>query len=242
MVARRSTLDEVAYLREKLGSVAGCQIVRWSCLPRGFAYAVAVEDGGRLVGYGAIQTTEVEDTLIEFFTVEEDDQLAVARAILEFSKVPLIEAQSNLPFMEEVLNGMSEDHTPGPILFANGNSWRLSLPHAKYRPVTALDTIFEHKSEPVGDWCIEWENVVVAKGGFFTHYNPPYADLYMEVDAQFRQRGFGSLLVQGLRGVCESKALVPAACCRFDNSASARCLQKGGMVICGQLTTGRVRL
>lgn len=242
MVARRARLDEVAPLRDKLSSAAKCQIVRWSHLPRGFAYAVAVEVGQRIVGYGSISTVEAEDCLVEFFTTEESDTLAIARAILEFSNAPLIEAQSNLPFMSDILDGLTTDPTPGPLLFSDGNSLQLHDLLATFRPVDESDAIFEHKVEPVGDWCIEWENQVVATGGCFTHYNPPYADIYMEVHGSFRKRGFGSFLIQKLREVCKSQSLIPAARCNFDNVASAKCLQRGGMVLCGNLTTARVRL
>ena len=242
MVARRARLDEVAHLRDQLHAAARCQIVRWSYLPRGFAYAVAVEDGGRIVGYGAIHTTGAVDTLMEFFTIEGADKVAAARAILEFSNAPLIEAQSNLPFLEEILDKLAGDPTPGPILFANGDSTRLGVPSATFRAVAASDEIFVHQSEPTGDWCIELENEVVATGGFFTHYNPPYADLYMEVMTGFRRRGLGSFLIQELRTICQRHSLIPAARCNFDNVASAKCLQRGGMVVCGKLTTARVRL
>lgn len=242
MVARRAKIDEIAHLRDELNASARCQIVRWTNLTRGFGYEVAVEDGAKLVGYGVIRTTDDEDTLIEFFAIKEVDFLAVARAILEFSKAPLIEAQSNLPFMPEILEQFSNNQTPGPLLFADGEPSQLDVPNAIFRAVSSSDTIFEHKSEPVGNWCIECDNAVVATGGFFTHYNPPYADLYMEVHPHFRKRGFGSFLIQNLRSVCRSQSLIPAARCNFDNVASAKCLQRGGMVACGNLTIGRVRL
>lgn len=211
-------------------------------MPRGFAYAVAVEDRGTIVGYGAIRTTDDEAALVEFYVTEGYEPAATVRAILDFSKAPLIEVQSNLPFSKVIQDAFAIKSTSGPILFANGDPTLLKLESAKFRAVNASDQIFEHQSEPIGDWCIEVDGVVVATGGFFTHYNPPFADLYMEVSPPFRRKGIGSFLIQELRAVCLNQSYVPAARCNFDNVASAKCLQRGGMVVCGNITTVRVRL
>lgn len=238
---RRSTLAEIAPLRAEFETSAGCQIVRWMNLARGFAYAVALEDSGRLVGYGVIRTTDDEDTLIEFFAPATPDPVAAARAILDFTRAPIIEAQTNLPGMPLILEKLGSHPQPGPLLFATDEQTRLEIAGVTFRELHKRDDIFPHNLEPEGPWGLEWEGRIVATGGFFTHYNPPYADLYMEVAPPFRRRGFGSFLLQELQIVCTKQGLIPAARCDRDNVASANCLQKSGMKICGELRTARVR-
>lgn len=88
MAARRARLEEVAHLRGQFLATVRCQIVRWSLLPRGFAYVVVVEIDGEIVGYGAVRTSNGEDTLVEFFTLEGHDAITVGRSIFEFSRAP----------------------------------------------------------------------------------------------------------------------------------------------------------
>jgi hypothetical protein len=45
----------------------------------------------------------------------------------------------------------------------------------------AHPVVFEHTVEPEGDWVVDVAGEVVAAGGHLTHYNHPYADIYMEV-------------------------------------------------------------
>ena len=62
--------------------------------------------------------------------------------------------------------------------------------------------IFVHEHEPIGEWMIEVAGEAVATGGALHRYNPPYADIYMEVAEAHRRRGYGSYLVQEIRRVC----------------------------------------
>ena len=101
--------------------------------------------------------------------------------------------------------------------------------------------MFTHHSEPVGDWGLECEGALVATGGFFTHYNPPFVDLYMEVAQPFSGRGYGSYLVQELRRLAREAGHVPAARCHTGNLASRGALQRGGMRQCARVVRGRVR-
>jgi GNAT superfamily N-acetyltransferase len=71
-----------------------------------------------------------------------------------------------------------------------------------------------------------------------THYNPPYGDLYMEVDERFRRRGYGSYLIQELKRVSYEAGLVPAARCNVANGASRATLQKAGLLPCARLLSG----
>jgi RimJ/RimL family protein N-acetyltransferase len=72
------------------------------------------------------------------------------------------------------------------------------------------------------------------------HYNPPYGDIYMEVDAPFRRHGVGTFLVQELKRLCYEEGRIPAARCSPANLASRRTLQRAGFAPCGHILTAAV--
>jgi GNAT superfamily N-acetyltransferase len=80
----------------------------------------------------------------------------------------------------------------------------------------------------------------VATGGFLTHSNPPYGDVYMAVAESHRRRGYGSYLVQELKRVCYEAGRRPAARCNAANVASRKTLEKAGMLPCGRMVMGRI--
>jgi hypothetical protein len=82
------------------------------------------------------------------------------------------------------------------------------------------DEIFEHKTEPVGDYVVELGGEVVATGGFLLHHNKPFADLYMEVREDRGCLGIGSFLLQEVKVRCYLAGRVPAARCDIRNGAS----------------------
>jgi RimJ/RimL family protein N-acetyltransferase len=81
---------------------------------------------------------------------------------------------------------------------------------------------------------------VVGTGGFLLHYNPPFADVYMEVAAPHRRRGVGSFLVQGVIRECFLAGRVPAARCALENVGSRATLTRAGLRVCGYMLAGRV--
>jgi GNAT superfamily N-acetyltransferase len=82
---------------------------------------------------------------------------------------------------------------------------------------------------------------VVATGGFLLHYNPSFADLYMEVRSDARRRGYGSFLIQEIVAECYLAGRVPAARTGIDNIASQRTLLKGGLRECGRMLRAALR-
>jgi len=102
--------------------------------------------------------------------------------------------------------------------------------------------IFVHEHEPIGEWMIEVAGEAVATGGALHRYNPPYADIYMEVAEAHRRRGYGSYLVQEIRRVCYETGKRPAARCGASNVASRATLQKAGFLPCARLLVGDVLL
>jgi GNAT superfamily N-acetyltransferase len=106
--------------------------------------------------------------------------------------------------------------------------------------------VFAHQREPVGPWGIEGDaddgagRRILATGGFLTHYNPPYADVFMEVNEVARGKGVGAYLVQELKRACYEAGYLPASRCNVNNTASRRTLQRAGFAVCGQILSSRV--
>ena len=82
----------------------------------------------------------------------------------------------------------------------------------------------------------------MATGGFLTHYNPPFADLFMEVEQSHRRKGAGGYLVQELTKECYLGGRVPAARCNLENQPSRATLTKAGFRDCGFMLVGASRV
>ena len=94
--------------------------------------------------------------------------------------------------------------------------------------------------EPDGEWVLEVDGTVVARGGILFHYNRPYGDIYMEVQEPLRLRGYGSFLAQELKRVCYELGNIPCARCNLRNVASRKTLQKAGFVPCANILSGEL--
>jgi GNAT superfamily N-acetyltransferase len=132
--------------------------------------------------------------------------------------------------------------TSPTILFADASTTSHDAPGVTLRPPSTEDreNAFSHAVEPVGDWGLEIEGAIVATGGLLFHYNPPYGDIYMEVDERFGRRGLGSFLVQELKRICRLGGHEPAARTGRNNIASRRTLQRAGMFPCARIVSGRI--
>ena len=162
------------------------------------------------------------------------------RQLIEVSQAKRIMAQTNDVLLTLMLYDCATEITSDTIVFHDALTTHLDIPGVTFRQVTEADKerIFEHKVEPVGDWLIERDGAIVATGGIATHYNPPYGDLYMEVDERFRRRGYGSYLIQELKRASYETGSVPAARCNVANAASRATLQKAGLLPCARLLSG----
>lgn len=239
-VARLTPL-RAAYLE-----AMSAQVVHDSWHRRGFTSLYLLADGSTDVGYGAVggSSGTPHDTVKEFFLhprfVAESQRLFAAFVVR--ARPRWIEAQTNDPFLRPLLDSFAPGHAPWAYLFADAGPSALANPGVELRPVRPEDhaSVFEHSTEPVGDWGLELDGALVATGGIFDHYNPPYGDLYMEVSATHRRRGFASYLVQELKRIAYGRGLVPAARCELDNAASRKSLERAGMQVCGQLRRGAI--
>src|SRR6185503_8186047 len=111
------------------------------------------------------------------------------------------------------------------------------------RQVTAEEEIrncLEHR-QGGGEWLLELDGTVAAKGGILFHYNRPYGDIYMEVTESFRRRGLGSYLVQELKRECYELGAIPCARCNPTNIASRQTLQRAGFVPFAHILIGSIK-
>lgn len=235
---------DVQAFRELYRQEANAQIVRDSALVRGFAQAYHLWLDRRLAGYGAVGTQYNTYHVLEFYVVPHlrRHALPIFRELLSVSQATHIQAQTNMPLMLLMLYDCAHHITSEAILFADAATTQLECPEGVFRRATAADqpSIFTHTHEPVGEWVIETDSGIVATGGFLTHYNPPYADIFMEVSPAARRQGVGSYLVQELKRICYEAGKKPAARCNPDNLASRRTLEKAGFLPCGRLLVGEV--
>lgn len=227
-----------------------CQIIHWSWLERGFADAYVLRVDDAPAGYALVGGVRPEprEKVVEFFVTPGHGAAADAlfRALVAASGARSVEAQTNDAVLTSMVHECARAVEQTAVLFADGQRTHLHAPtgNAKFRGLLAPEraSVFEHKAEPVGDWAIEDEGRIVATGGFLTHYNPPFADVHMEVAGPFRKRGYGGYLVQELRRVCREAGRVPAARCNVANDASRACLVKGGFAECGRMLRGTIDL
>jgi RimJ/RimL family protein N-acetyltransferase len=120
----------------------------------------------------------------------------------------------------------------------------MSIPGVTFRRVDDADRdrVFPHKLEGVGDWLLEANGRIVATGGVYSHYNPPYGDVSMEVDEPFWRRGLGGYLVQELKRTSYEMGRVPTARCSVTNIASRATLQKAGFLPCARIIRGVISI
>jgi GNAT superfamily N-acetyltransferase len=196
------------------------------------------------VGYGAIRGQERDgrDTVFEYFIVQPFRRRAsdIFRELLAASSARYIECQSNDLLLSSMLFEFSAAVKSDVVLFEDHAATEHVVSEAVFRPRSTSDQIFEHGTEPIGDYVIDLKGEVVATGGFLLHYNPPFADLYMEVREDYRCRGIGTFLLQELKKRCYLAGRVPAARCNIQNLASRATLLKAGLRVCGFMLLGRV--
>jgi len=236
--------EDIKHLQGLYAQEANCQIVHYSFLARGLADPYAIQIDGRVAGYGAVSNKYDKGKLIEFHLLPAYRSVALPalRELLRTSHATQIEAQTNMPLAVLALHDCARNIVANKVLFHDAFTSNHACPEATFRHAIASDatSMFTHRIEPVGDWVIETEGRIVATGGFLGHYNPPFADLYMEVDEPARRRGFGSCLIQELKRVAYEAGRKPAARCDVSNIASRKTLERAGMLPCGHLLVGDV--
>ena len=240
-------LDAIVDLRSEYRREMACQIVHDSWHERGFTTSFLLRLDGQPVGYGSVGGAPrvPKDIVKEFFVLPaaRGFSLPLFRQLVAVSQARTIEAQTNDALLTLMLFDCAVEWQSDTVLFADAVSTTLPAPAGvTLRSVTDADraTVFPHTREPIGTWGLEHDGRLVATGGYLFHYNPPYGDLYMEVEGPHRRKGLGSYLVQELKRLCRETGHVPAARCHQDNEASRRTLQAAGMFPCARILRGRI--
>jgi GNAT superfamily N-acetyltransferase len=237
-------LAEVLPLRELYRQGMNCQIVHDSLPERGFGNLFLLRLDGRVAGYGFVMgyRGEPKDMVKEFFVLPalRGSALPMFRQLVKTSEARRIEVQSNDVLLTLMLYDCATGITSDTVVFDDRLTANLAIPGAICREVTEADNdrMFKHKVEGVGDWLIEQDGNIVATGGIALHYNPPYGDIFMEVDEPHRLRGYGSYLVQELKRISYEMGRIPAARCNASNIGSRATLQKAGLFPCARLLSG----
>ena len=246
--AVEAALEEILPMREAYRREMDAQIVHDSWHSRGFARPWLLFAGGEAVGYGAVggAPREPKDIVKEFHVIPErrGDAVALFRALVAASGARRVAAQTNDVLLLLMLHDFATEISSDTILFADRLTTNLEPPVAGtvFRALAEADRerAFTHTHEPVGEWGLDLDGSIIATGGLALHYNPPYADIYMEVVASQHRRGLGSYLVQELKRVARQEGYRAAARCHKDNTASRRALERAGMLPCARIVEGRL--
>ena len=141
-----------------------------------------------------------------------------------------------------MLHTFARDVTSDTILFHDGVTTTHGLPpNASFRNASAAEAPDTSVQDLRWRGVVEVDGEVAAAGGVLFHYNPPYGDIYMDVEERFRRRGFGTFMVQELKRLCYEGGHIPGARCNPGNIPSRQTLQRAGMVPCGYILNGRLR-
>jgi len=240
----RVDMTEINPLRELHRQAMNCQIMHDSFPRRGFSDPYLLHVEGRVAGYGLVANVHWPETVHEFYPLPayRAVSLPLFRQLLEVSQAAHILSQTNDRLLTLMLYDCAQNIASDTILFEDGFTTHLSCPAGYFREVTEADKerLEAQKLDPSSPWLIESKGVAVATGGVTFHYNPPYGDLYMGVAEAYRQRGFGSYMVQELKRIAYEIGKIPAARCNASNVASRSTLQKAGMLPCARLLVGDV--
>ena len=242
----QTELSKILPYRDLYLQAMNRQIRYNACHERGLSTLYLFILNGVPIGYAAVKGKNEptdRDCIFEFFLLPAQRKLAslAFQQLILFTQAAHIECQSNDGFITPLLYEFAEQIRTGVILFEDQQVTDLKIPEVSFRPYNDDDKVFEHQSEPPGDYVLVWNSKVVATGGFLLHYNRPFADLYMEVQVEHRGKGLGSYLLQEVKKACYLAGRVPAARCNLENKVSRSCLEKAGMGVCGFMLEGVVK-
>lgn len=241
-----ASLPHILPLRSLFLQEINAQVRYDACHARNWSDPYLISAGGQAIGYGAVKgrdSLEDRDAVFEFYLLPHCRPKAglAFSELLSASGAPFIECQSNDRFLSSMLFEFAHNISSEAILFEDGTATRLPNPGAVFRLKTDDDFIPWLGDQDIGDYVLEAGGEVAGTGDFLLHYNPPFADLFMEVQKEYRKRGFGAYLLQELKKACYLAGRVPAARCNIGNKASKACLLKAGFRVAGYMLSGEIR-
>lgn len=239
---------ELLPLRARFREEMNCQIVHDSIHRReGWAVCYRLGTVEHPVGFGTVAIGGPwagKPTVYEFWVVPEERVRLFDwfEAFLEAAHPSHFEVQTNEPQLAVLLHAYGRHFESEKIVFRDGAQTQLPAHGARVRGLTSAEEIRRALAnrQGGGDWVLELDGQRIASGGVLFHYNVPYGDVYMEVDAGFRRRGFGSYLVQELKRECYALGAIPAARCNPGNIGSRTTLQRAGFVPSGHIVNATI--
>lgn len=248
-VSADSLEGDILRLRDLYRQEMNCQIVHDAHHVRGFTRLYRITRGGRVAGYGSVgdYDTQGREVVTEFYLTPEHRAAALPlfRALLVATGATQVRAQTNDRLLTLMLFDVcrADSLTSDTLLFEDAGATALPAPEGiTFRRVAVEepDSSLQHRREDVVAEASDGREV--GKAGFLSHYNPPYGDVYMEVNEDFRGRGIGSYLVQEAKRACYEAGRRPAARCNVGNVVSRRTLQRAGFLPCARILRGTVDL
>jgi GNAT superfamily N-acetyltransferase len=239
----KTGLDEIRDLRVQFLHEGNIQFTYDKCHLYGWSDDYVFLLNGSKIGYGAVwglNDQGTRDAIFEFYILPPFRKLVNVffEAFCTACGAHTIECQSNDRLLCNMLYEYARDIYAEAILFEDHYTSSLYMPEVRFgRKEPDTDTGYDR-----GGYCLVLNEEEVASGGFMLNYNMPYADIYMEVKEQHRQKGYGSLLVQELKKEIYLIGRVPAARCNVNNRASKSTLLKAGFAECGFRLCGEVRI
>jgi GNAT superfamily N-acetyltransferase len=241
--------DEVLWLRVRYRDEMRCQIVHDSIHRRaGWTDSYALGVDGVVVGFGTVAIGGPwtgKPTILEFYLLPEHRHHAfrLFESFRAACGAGLMEVQSNEPLPGVMMHAYAHEVRSESIVFQDGVTTRLEANGVTLEQTTSEEEIRAAigARQGGGEWQLRLDSQTVATGGILFHYNVPYGDIYMDVAAPFRRRGFGSYLVQELKRLAYERGAIPAARCNPANLVSRATLQKAGFVPYAHILTGVLR-
>jgi GNAT superfamily N-acetyltransferase len=194
------------------------------------------------VGYGAVwgkDKREDRDAIFEFYIIEPYRKFANAifSKFHDTSGAAFIDCQSNDLLLNAKLFEHAQNINAEAILFKDNFQTQFFI----------ADAILQKKIEGADsradnlEYILTQNGETVASGGLMLNYNMPYADIYYEVNANHRRKGFGSLFLQELKKEAYKIGRVPAARCNINNWISKSAWLKSCFEICGHILIGEIK-
>lgn len=250
ITVRLEYVGEIAPLRDAFRREMNCQIVHDSIHDRaGWTLEYVLRDGDAAIGYGSVAVAgpwRNKPTVYEFYLAPEyrPRSFELFELFLRESKPHAFEVQSNDTLSTVMCLTYACDIGTEAIVFRDDATTTLNASEVTLRCLTPPDDIQAAIAarQGGGEWVVELDGAIVARGGVLFHYNHPYGDVYMSVEQPFRRRGIGSYLVQELKRICYDHGAVPGARCSPTNTASRRTLQRAGFVPFAHILFGSIAL
>lgn len=244
--ATKVSLKDILSYRDLYLQAMNCQVRYNACHERGWSDSYLLYADEAVIGYGCVKGQEIadRDTIFEFYLFPQYEHLAtrVFYVLLETSGAKYIEPQSNARLLTNMLYEFATNIRAEAILFEEDRTTSLSIPEVVFRSKEEYENTFGKKVEDGSGYVLEKSGEIVGSGDFLLHYNKPFADLYMEVAENHRNKGLGSYLIQELKRVCYLAGRIPAARCNVQNRASKATLLRGGLRVAGCMLLGEVKI